>query len=529
MSIRQGILLLGAIAALSLAYLLMDSAFRRMSEYRTQRVVAEELRLVPALSAIVHELQRERGLTSGYLGRPSRTNLELVLAQRERTNKALTGHPLSDAEVGRLHAELQAMRTRALDGEISWTTSHAFYTTEVERILERLVRLTRTSPVVPDDLQALVHLVTAKEYLGQVRSQVNRSLRDWRSVDVETSYAVARLDARVRSRLDLFRYGASAETLAAFEQVVAGEEVRKALELVSLIASPRFREVVVDCDSWFTLVSPPIEGIRRVEITILESVTRDVDDLMVATRYGLIRDIVLTLGIGLFIFGLVAYTMRKVLRTLNALTESIDKIVSTRDFSPRIQIEPRGEVGIIVRGFNKLLDAAEGLLKEKHRLAYTDGLTGIANRLYFNEVAHNAVARRQRHPGPLCLIILDIDHFKKINDAFGHDVGDNVLREFSSRIQEAIRNIDIFARWGGEEFVILLPDDGPEAAALLAEKLRLLVESKPFTGAGRVTSSFGVAGLLPDEEFDDLCKRADQALYESKHQGRNRITVATAV
>ena len=73
---------------------------------------------------------------------------------------------------------------------------------------------------------------------------------------------------------------------------------------------------------------------------------------------------------------------------------------------------------------------------------------------------------------------------------------------------------------------ILLPDDGPEAAALLAEKLRLMVESEPFAGAGRITSSFGVAGLLPDEEFDGLCKRADQALYESKHQGRNRVTVA---
>ncbi|SMP50207.1 diguanylate cyclase (GGDEF) domain-containing protein [Desulfonatronum zhilinae] len=526
MSIRQGILLLGAIAALSLAYLLAESAVRRTAAYRAQRIVAEELRLVPALSAIVHELQRERGLTSGYLGRPSREHLELMLAQRERTDEVLAGHPLSDAEVRRLHAELQAMRVQALDGNVSWTAPHAFYTREVERIVGRLAELTRTSPVVPEDLQALVHLVTAKEDLGQIRSLVNRSLQDWKNVDVETSYAAARLETRVRSRLDLFRGNASSEALAVFDRVVAGDAVREALELVSLIASPRYREVNVEGDSWFDLVSPPIDGIRKVERTVLETVARNVDDLMRAVRSGLARDIVLIMGIGLLVFGLVVYTMRKVLHALDALTASIDKVVESRDFSTRIRVSAQGEAGIIVRGFNKLLDAAEGLLKEKHRLAYTDALTGIPNRLYFNEVAHNALARRQRHPGSLSLIILDIDHFKKVNDTFGHDVGDDVLREFSARIQGAIRSIDLFARWGGEEFVILLPDDGPEAAALLAEKLRLMVESEPFAGAGRITSSFGVAGLLPDEEFDGLCKRADQALYESKHQGRNRVTVA---
>ncbi|NCC24346.1 MAG: diguanylate cyclase [Deltaproteobacteria bacterium] len=526
MTIRQGILLLGAIAGLILAYVLADGALGQISDYRFKQAMAERLRLAPALSAVVHELQRERGLASGYLGNPTRTNLDLLLAQHVRTDQALADRRLSNVSLERLRAELLTTRRQIEDGHMSWASAFAFYVREVEEIQSHLIKPTETDPVIAPDLQALVHLMSAKEYLGQIRAMANKSLHDWGEVNMETSYGVARLDARRLVRIDLFRRSASKDLEAAFDRIMVQMDARKSLELVGLIASPFFHMADIDTDEWFPLTSRPIDAIRQVEDYVLAYMTRELDARMRAIRAKALFETVAALIVVGTVLSLVVLTTRRLLRILDTLAENIDRITGSHDFSTRIPSHARGEIGTIVRGFNTLLDTAETLLKEKQRQAYTDALTGVPNRLYFTEVAHNQIARRQRHSGPMSLIMFDIDHFKRINDTHGHDVGDDVLRKLTSRIQASVRSIDVFARWGGEEFIILLPDDPPEAAMVLAEKLRSLVEDTDFGPADRVTVSFGVAGLHPDDDFDGLCKRADLALYESKNSGRNRVTLA---
>jgi len=163
---------------------------------------------------------------------------------------------------------------------------------------------------------------------------------------------------------------------------------------------------------------------------------------------------------------------------------------------------------------------------ELHRLATTDSLTGVWNRRYLEQAVAGEMARAQRYGEPLALVMFDIDHFKAINDRHGHLVGDHVLIEMAQRIRGHLRASDLLARWGGEEFVILLPHSTAPAAARLAEKLRLATMMQPFPTAGTITTSFGVAEYQPDDTLDGWFTRADNALYAAKEAGRNRVVIA---
>jgi diguanylate cyclase (GGDEF)-like protein/PAS domain S-box-containing protein len=171
----------------------------------------------------------------------------------------------------------------------------------------------------------------------------------------------------------------------------------------------------------------------------------------------------------------------------------------------------------------RILQAAN---TELQRLAATDRLTGIWNRLHFDEVAVTEIERATRYGQPLSLLLFDIDHFKTINDTHGHLAGDQVLVELTRRVRQHLRTGDLLARWGGEEFVVLLPHTRGEDALELAEKLRHLIAGEPFPAAGQVTSSFGVAEFRPHETSDLWLTRVDGALYAAKAGGRNRVCLA---
>lgn len=158
---------------------------------------------------------------------------------------------------------------------------------------------------------------------------------------------------------------------------------------------------------------------------------------------------------------------------------------------------------------------------ELEKLASTDYLTGLYNRFKFEELFAQELTRCKRYGKALSIIMFDIDYFKKINDTYGHDAGDTVLKEISKLVKSHIRQSDILARWGGEEFMVLTPEVDLESAYLLAEKLRKAVDNFKFTIVGHVTCSIGVTQLGEDENCTTLCQRVDEALYEAKGSGRN--------
>jgi diguanylate cyclase (GGDEF)-like protein/PAS domain S-box-containing protein len=166
----------------------------------------------------------------------------------------------------------------------------------------------------------------------------------------------------------------------------------------------------------------------------------------------------------------------------------------------------------------------ESKIAEVQRLAETDTLTGVANRYRLEKTLELEVERAERFHQPLSVIALDIDDFKIVNDEFGHANGDMVLVQMSRLLKKNIREIDLLARWGGDEFMILLPNTGLEAAAHTAEKLRQLIVEAKLDKRATITSSFGVAQLRQGESAMRLSIRADNALYQSKESGKNRIS-----
>lgn len=154
--------------------------------------------------------------------------------------------------------------------------------------------------------------------------------------------------------------------------------------------------------------------------------------------------------------------------------------------------------------------------------ALTDALTKLPNRRAFQAVCERQFDPAQRGDRPMCLILVDIDRFKEINDAYGHEAGDRVLQQIAQVLRSVVRQGDHAVRWGGDEFAILLPDSNKNHGRLMAEKIRLTVESFPFD-MGRVTVSLGIAQLSRDNSASSLFRRADQALYEAKHLGRNQV------
>jgi two-component system, cell cycle response regulator len=167
-------------------------------------------------------------------------------------------------------------------------------------------------------------------------------------------------------------------------------------------------------------------------------------------------------------------------------------------------------------------------------LAVTDSLTGLHNRRYLDAhlsaLFEDAVTRGRQ----ISVLLLDIDRFKSINDTYGHDAGDEVLREFALRLRAHTRGIDVVARFGGEEVVVLVPDTPLEGARVVAERIREQIETVPFPIQGgkatvRVTVSIGVAARQTgDERGADVLKRADLAVYRAKKEGRNRVIAAAA-
>ncbi|WP_342654641.1 sensor domain-containing diguanylate cyclase [Pseudomonas sp. F3-2] len=163
--------------------------------------------------------------------------------------------------------------------------------------------------------------------------------------------------------------------------------------------------------------------------------------------------------------------------------------------------------------------------------AMTDSLTGLPNRRGFDRIAMNAIAETRREHKALSAMLLDLDHFKWLNDTHGHLAGDEVLSGFAEDIRRCLRDTDIICRWGGEEFIILLKDTNISGARRVAEKIRLLAEQHTyvFTGSAlQVTVSLGLTELHPDDTLQSLIARADQALYSAKQSGRNRVCTEAA-
>ncbi len=178
-------------------------------------------------------------------------------------------------------------------------------------------------------------------------------------------------------------------------------------------------------------------------------------------------------------------------------------------------------------------EALQDDVKASIEMALLDALTGLNNRRYLETHLAAILEQCAQRGRPLSMMVLDIDHFKSVNDTYGHEAGDDVLRGFAQRVKRVIRNADLMCRLGGEEFVVVMPDTGIDVAGVIAERVRGSVQAEPFriengSRAIPITVSIGLACAIRDANPDTLFRRADKALYRSKHEGRNRVTADAA-
>jgi diguanylate cyclase (GGDEF)-like protein len=260
-----------------------------------------------------------------------------------------------------------------------------------------------------------------------------------------------------------------------------------------------------------------------------------------------LRNLTLALVVALlFLIGLTAYFLSlSLVRPINRLTSGAGKVASG-DLDVDVPVGSRSEVGYLTEVFNDMvarlrqgreeLASINETLRQKnvelHEISITDSLTRLYNRKHLMETLDREVTRSERYSHPFSLLIIDIDHFKKYNDTYGHLAGDEVLRRLASVFKETIRSSDYAARYGGEEFIIILPEISPEQGVEAAERIRRKVAEQRFEGDGEaieVTISVGVASYPENgEDAETVIRNADEALYEAKKLGRNQVTLADA-
>lgn len=249
--------------------------------------------------------------------------------------------------------------------------------------------------------------------------------------------------------------------------------------------------------------------------------------LSMGFELGTLRVFLLVLGATLVGTALCLFAIWRLIRPLNLLADAMKRYPEDKAIL-RLYPKSRDEIGTVTDIARSTLLQVESLTRQLTHQATTDFLTGLGNRRALMEQMPIIRAKAARPEEAVSLILFDLDHFKRINDEYGHDAGDSVLMAIGEAVKDHLRPYDYAARMGGEEFCIVLPGADLAAAESVAERLRLAVESRVVEPLpkGRITCSFGVAQARPNERLQELLLRADAALYTAKDQGRNVVVRA---
>ena len=226
-----------------------------------------------------------------------------------------------------------------------------------------------------------------------------------------------------------------------------------------------------------------------------------------------------------FVAFFLIYFRTRLFAPMGRIVEGLQSILDGQQISGlETDVQREDEIGLLARGtltLQEKVSEERRLLQLQERLATTDRLTGLFNREMLDQQVGGVLAHAERYQEPLSMILFDLDHFKTVNDTWGHPVGDEVLVQTAQTVSSIIRGADLLIRFGGEEFLILMPNTTEAGAVAAAEKIRGRIAETPHPSAGIVTASFGIAERATGEEFADWYKAADDALYQAKKAGRN--------
>lgn len=524
-SIKTRIWLLGLISVAGILLVLV-AQYHVSSEVLAENAeMVDRLAQADRLSRLAHELQRERGLSNAFLAQGGDGIHAELRAQRVATDHRLGSldAPQRDALAGL--ASLAGARERVSGADLDATAAFEFYTRMLASILAETTRLAKAPGAHPmrSDLFAHAGLAHAKEYLGQVRA-VLAAAPDSGRVDPAWLAAMGQRVGLFESHLDLFLRDANPALKESLLAALREPEMTAARGLVAGIMAGRLpAQGGAARRNAYATMTAGIDLLRETERHSLIELQAAAAQRQAQAR----RQILLQRGALLLVAAALAYLALSSLMTLMRALEAA--LAGARRLSRgggrgAGADEGRDEAGEISQSFTELLDMVDRLSVK----ASTDALTGALNRHGFAEAVAGELLRAQRYRRNLALMLLDLDHFKAINDRHGHAVGDRVLREAARLVRDNLRGADVFCRWGGEEFVVLTPETSGEDASRLAEKLGRLMREHRAQGLPRFTASFGVAAYAPGDDMEILFAKADHAMYQAKRAGRDRVVVYRA-
>ncbi|ALU89001.1 diguanylate cyclase [Herbaspirillum rubrisubalbicans] len=404
----------------------------------------------------------------------------------------------------------------------------------------------RADPSLRDGLAAVRATASLREYAGQVGSRFVAPLIAHRQLTKDEVIEIGSLYGRIELLRNILAaqmatYSNSPEFAAAQDRMDK-EYFDGAFQFLDFLLqtglnSGNYSVTPTDLLKFYV---PQMASITDLRDLLLEDLMARAESHNLRARNLLVLVVSLTLIACLFFQLLMVLIRRRVLQPLVRATDLVSGLVEGKLEQDIPEARHQDEIGAMMRALRvlkhrmrertSLAKEREALITQLQASSNTDFLTGVLNRRAFYSYAEQQLAVAQRYGRPLAVILFDIDHFKRINDSFGHQAGDAILVGAAQCVAQLLRKVDVLARYGGEEFIILLPESGLEQAAAVAEKLRAALQERVFDiEAGqqiRLSASFGVAGLDDHEALDRLTKRADLALYRAKRLGRNRVELA---
>jgi diguanylate cyclase (GGDEF)-like protein len=504
-------------------------SYVKMRDLQSARTGIIEIEYV---SDIIHNLQRERGLSIGYLS--GAENLDSLKTQIDSCGKCtkelkdiIGKNPGLQKLLDNGVQEIILLRASVIQKTVAPHDAEAKYNDIISALIENISKaaLMENPLDIKNDLISLSHLLYSKEFLGRMRAHLYAVF----TAGKFDSYTLEKL-AATKGAYDIntiqFQNEASGDILDFYKEKTKEKDFVKTMEMVRrAFVNYKKDDFGIDPDEWFLTASSSINLLKEVEDRAIGEIKLKTLERLDIEHDKIIARTTVVFLVTLFIVLLALSTIRKILQASGKLHDGIKSIKDTGDLSVRIPNASNDEIGFISTIFNEMLTTVGTLMTEKERLAETDKLTGAYNRMKFDSLLMHEFGRAERYKTPLSLIMFDFDHFKRINDTFGHNAGDTVLVETARIVRETVRDVDFFARWGGEEFMVLTPGVDINGAQETAERLRKIIEGHEFENVGRVTASFGVTRSSEKDTPDDFCKRADEALYMAKERGRNMVVV----
>lgn len=518
------------------------------------------------VNELVHTLQSERGLSSGYASsnyqyfgeqlrdRRSKTDEFIgrfyLLLDQEISNETQENMSFYAQSVRDNLSQLQQHRMLIDQGKEGFSETYHTYTSLILQLLtisENLVHIDMTAKVA-NDLSAINSLLFYKEYAGQMRA-IGMDMTEAGATDLYQDAQMSLLIGQHLNVLHSFEIRANNSQKSICAELCNGQLQLQKIRDDFIVASQKDKSQS-RAQYWFDQMSDHIDTIHLVSNALIEQFT----DEMVAEHKQLQQQFIfILLLLSLVVLLTVGFSValnRSIISPIRRITGALDEMAKGHKNIQFKDVLGNDEIGAIHQAYEKLrrkflqADIFQSQLSRQQKvneyrknqqqhfqqLAHTDSLTGAVNRHHFNQVLAQELAIADQVDSPLSIMFLDIDHFKRINDTYGHAIGDEVLISFYQACKNELRSSDVAARVGGEEFVIVMPKTDLHSAQQLAERMRASVEKMAIDVEQNViqlTVSIGVTQWNSHQfsSAEALVEHVDKALYQAKKLGRNKVVL----